>query len=87
MKPNPCKTCITLAMCIIRVRKTYEETDFDRKASKDLINRSILTLALKPHCSIFRDIARIPEHEKDPKYPNQLYDSKRIVHLAKTLGL
>lgn len=87
MKPNPCETCLTLPICRNRVRQTYNDTDFDRNAEEDLINRSILTLALHNHCSIFRDISRIPKNEMDPKYPKQLYDSKRIVHLTKTLGL
>jgi len=83
-KSNPCKTCLTLAMCRNRVRETYKTTDFNVCTDDDVINREVLILALRNHCSIFVKIVEIPKHEGDRITS---YDLQRTLNLAETLGL
>ena len=62
--------------------------DFSKGTPREEMVRCIMLSALKDHCSIIRDMAKV--HWKSCHTGKPLkhfeYDSRRIEHLAKTFG-
>ena len=92
-KYNPCENCLTFVICKNRIYDMANKVDFSKGTPREEMIRCVMLSALKDHCSIISDMAKVPfglQNHKSPKPNAHLatfqYDSRKIAHIAKTFG-
>lgn len=74
---NPCRNCLTLAMCRNRILQEWKKHDFDPEASDTSVFHTLSIMALNNHCSIFESMAK----------GGKLFNNKRIADIMQTFNI